>query len=97
MTSLHDAILRTEVCHNVATEPPLQPLTGETIYILQHDLPSLMTMLDWNNYQDAFFNVMVFSHNALSNRSADAYKRHEQAKKREHSQRAREVEHGEYT
>ena len=25
------ATLLTEVCHNVATEPPLQPLTGETL------------------------------------------------------------------
>ena len=35
--------------------------------------------------------------NAPSNRSTDAYKRHEQAKKREYGQRVREVEHGVFT
>ena len=30
------AKLLTEVCHNVATEPPLQPLSGETIDILDY-------------------------------------------------------------
>lgn len=66
--------LLTEVCHNVATEPPLQPLTGETF-----DARSANTQdnarLDirargfWNTSQDAFFDVWVFYPNASSNRS----------------------------
>ena len=96
------ATLLTEVCHNVATEPPLQPLTGETLTARSANTDD-NARLDirargfWNNYQDAFFDVRVFYPNAPSNRSTDAYKRHEQAKKREYGQRVREVEHGVFT
>ena len=54
----------------------------------------------WNASQDAFFDVRVFYPNASSNRStttSSAYRRHEQAKKREYGQRIREVEHGVFT
>ena len=96
------ATLLTEVCHNVATEPPLIPLMGETFAARSADTDD-NARLDirardfWNNYQDALFGVRVFYPNAPSNRSADAYKRHEQAKKREYGQRVREVEHGNFT
>ena len=54
----------------------------------------------WNNSHDAFFNVRVFYPNASSNHStvvSSAYRRHEQAKKREYGQRVRDVEHGLFT
>ena len=54
----------------------------------------------WNASQDAFFDVRVFYPNASSNRSSDpsaAYRKHEQAKKREYGQRIREIEHGVFT
>ena len=51
----------------------------------------------WNNHQDAFFDVRVFYPNAPSNRSIDAYRRHDMAKKREYGQRVREVERGVFT
>ena len=99
------ATLLTEVCHNVTTEPTLQPLSGETF-----DARSTNTndgaRVDirargfWNASQDAFFDVRVFYPNASSNRStttSSAYRRHEQAKKREYGQRIREVEHGVFT
>ncbi len=44
-----------------------------------------------------FFDVRVFYPNAPSNRSGDAYRRHEQAKKREYGQRVREIERGVFT
>ncbi len=44
-----------------------------------------------------FFYVRVFYPNAPSNRSGDAYRRHEQAKKREYGQRVREIERGVFT
>ena len=50
--------------------------------------------------QDAFFDLRVFYPNASSNRLSDpsaAYRKHEQAKKREYGQRIREIEHGVFT
>ena len=99
------ATLLTEVCHNVATEPPLQPLSGE---ILNHRTANREdgARLDirargfWNGAQDAFFDVRVFHPNASSYRSMSlqaAFRRHEQAKKREYGERVREVEHGVFT
>ena len=96
------ATLLTEVCHNVATEPSLQPVTGETLTARLANTDD-NARLDirargfWNYSQDAFFDVRVFYPNAPSNRSTDAYKRHEQAKKREYGQRVREIECGVFT
>ena len=96
------ATLLTEVCHNAATERSLQPLRGETLAARSANTDN-NAELDtrargfWNNSQDAFFDVRVFYRNAPSNRSADAYKRYERAKKREYGQRVREVEHGVFT
>ena len=81
------ASLLTEVCHNVATEPPLQPLSGESFNFRSANTDD-NAHLDircrgfWSNHQVVFFDVRVFYPNAPSNRSGDAYKRHEQAKKR---------------
>ena len=96
------ATLLTEVCHNVATEPPLQPLTGETLTARSANTNDnarldIRARSFWNNSQDAFFDVRVFYPNAPSNCSTDAYRRHEQAKKREYGQRFREVQRGAFT
>ncbi len=58
--SLLTASLLTEVCHNVATEPPLQPLTGElfsasSVNTSNHARPDIRARGFWNNHQDAFF------------------------------------------
>ena len=99
------ASLLTGVCHIVSTEPPLQPLTGETLTGRSANTED-NARLDicargfWNKSQDAFFDVRVFYPNASSNRStvvSSAYRRHEQAKKREYGQRVRDVEHGVFT
>ncbi len=92
------ASLLTEVCHNVATEPSLQTLSGE---ILNHRTANKEdgARLDirargvWNGAKDAFFDVRVFHPNASTCRSLGlqaAFRRHEQAKKREHGERVRE-------
>ncbi len=88
------ASLLTEVCHNVATEPPLQPLTGElfsarSVNTSNHARPDIRARGFWNNHQDAFFYVRVFYHNAPSNHSGDVYRRHEQARIRTKGQRNR--------
>ena len=97
--------LLTEVCRNVAIEPPLQPLSGETLEARSANTDD-GARLDirargfWNAAQDAFFDVRVFYPNASSNRStatSSAYRRHEQAKKRQYGQRVREMEHGVFT
>ena len=99
------ANLLTEICHNVATEPLLQPLTNESFphRTANTDANARLDIRArgfWNTGQDAFFDVRVFHPNASSNRStttAVAYRKHETAKKREYAQRVREVEYGVFT
>jgi hypothetical protein len=99
------ATLLTEVCHNVSTEPPLQPLSGEKLTARSANVNDgarvdIRARGFWNTSQDAFFDVRVFYPNASSNHSKDlstAYKRHEQAKKREYGERIREIERGVFT
>ncbi len=102
------ASLLTKVCHNVATEPHLQPLRGESL-----TLRSAITADDARSdirarglilvciAQDAYFDVWVFHPNAPSNSSgsiAAAYKKHvEDIKKRAYGQRIREIEHTVFT
>lgn len=99
------AKLLTEVCHSVATEPPLQPLSGES-FSYRSAIVGAEARLDikahgfWNSTQDAFFDVRVFHPNAPSYRSKDItalYKQHESAKRREYNQRVRDIEHGVFT
>ncbi len=64
---IHDitASLLTEACHNVATEPPLQPLNGETFTLHSENVED-GARLDvrarglWNRSQDPFIDVWVF-------------------------------------
>ena len=67
------ASLLSEVCHNVATEPRLQPLSGEPL-THRTAITSDDSRLDirargfWSAAQDAYFDVRVFHPNAPSNR-----------------------------
>ena len=79
------ATLLTEVCSNVATEPHMQPLSGETFRLASTNTDD-GARLDisargfWRSQQDAFFDVRVFHANAPSNCSrslSTAYKKHE--------------------
>ena len=79
------ATLLTEICHNVATEPLLQPLTNES-FVHRSANTEPNARLDirargfWNTGQDAFFDVRVFYPNASSNHSMTttaAYRKHE--------------------
>ena len=83
------ASVLTDVCHNVSTEPPPQPLGGE-----------LSARGFWNRGQDAFFDVRVFNPNASSYRIQDIsnlFSKHESEKKREYNQRVLEVENNVFT
>ena len=98
------ATLLTKICHNVATEPLLQPLSNESFaHRSANREPNARLDIRArgfrNTVQDAFFDVWVFHPNASSNHSMTttaAYRKHEAAK-REYGQRVREVEHGVFT
>ena len=105
LTHMADYISVVQVCHNVATEPPLQPLSGETFTHRSANVTA-EARLDikacgfWNSTQDAYFDVRVFHPNAPCYRSRDlaaVYKQHESAKKREYNQRVLNVEQGVFT
>ena len=97
--------LLTEVCHNVATEPPLQPITADTLpYTTANTTDDACLDVKARNFrcrgQHAFFDVHVFYSNASSYCTLSlsyAYKRHEDAKKHEYGNQVREVEHGVFT
>ena len=83
------ASLLSEVCHNVATEPQLQPLSGESM-TYRTAITTDDARLDirargfWSAAQDAHFDVMVFHPNAPSNSSGTipaTYRKHESIKK----------------
>ena len=89
------ASLLTEVCPNVAIEPHLQPLSGESFRLASTNTDD-GARLDvrargfWNTRPDAFFDVRVFHPNAPSNSSRSlpaAYKKYEDEKKRTYGQR----------
>ena len=99
------ASLLTEVCSNVATEPHLQPLSGEAFRLASANTDD-GARLDirargfWRSCQDAYFDVRVFHPNAPSNSSRSlsaAYKKHEDEKKRTYGQRILEIERGVFT
>ena len=99
------ASLLSVVCHNVAIEPRLQPLNGESM-THRTAITTDDARLDirargfWSTSQDAYFDVRVFHPNAPSNNSGSlsaAYKKHEDIKKRAYGQRVREVEYGVFT
>ena len=96
------AQMLTEVSHNVATEPTLEPLQGE-----QFRSSSTTTdegaRLDiaasgfWGGrFERTFFDVQVFNPNVQSNALASLpslYRRHERQKRTKYEQRIHEVEH----
>ena len=80
------ASLLTEVCHNVATEPHLQPVDNELMNMWSANVED-RAHLDirargfWNTNEDAFFDVRVFHPNTSSYRFTEVssvYKRHEE-------------------
>ena len=99
------ALLLSDVCQNVATEPRLQPLSGEstthrTAITTDEARLDIRARGFWTAAQDAYFDVRVFHPNALSNSSGSiitTYRKHENIKKRAYGQRVRDIEHGVFT
>ena len=99
------AKLMTETCHNVGTEPTLQPMSGEILQqksANREDGARLDIVADnfWQDGQRAFFDVRVFYPLAQSYRQTRmeaCYRSKEQEKRRCYDERVREVEKGTFT
>ena len=81
------ASLPSDVCHNVATEPRLQPLSGEsmthrTAITTDEACLDIRARGFWTAAQDVIFDVRVFHPNAPSNTIIVTYRKHENIKKR---------------
>ena len=100
------ASLLSEVCHDVAVEPHLQPLEGETFSHATANsqegarLDVAVSGFWGGRFERSFFDVRVFNPYATSNqhpRPESVYRRHEALKRRTYEQRVREVEHVSFT
>ena len=96
----------TEVCHEVGTEPCLQPLSDEPLHhstANREDGPRLDIVADsfWGGRDNAhFFDVRVFNPFAQSyskSTLAQCYRKNEQEKVRAYNERVREVERGSFS
>ena len=100
------ASLLSEVCTNVAVEPPLQELSGEELSGATANRESgarLDIIADgfWGlSRERTYFDVRVFNPYAISNRQSSlstTYRTHEREKKRQYLQRIRDVEHSSFS
>ena len=95
-----------EVCHNVGTEPSLQPVTGEQMRYRTANredgarLDVVVQGLWGKDRQCTFFDVRVFNPFAQSHQKTSltqCYHRQEQEKRRHYEERVREIEHGSFS
>ena len=100
------ASLLTEICHGVAVEPSLQPVTSENFRNASANTQDgarldIVANGFWGGtFERAFFDVRVFNPFAPSNRRptiSATYRQHENLKKRHYEQRIREIEHSSFT
>ena len=97
-----EASLLQQVCKDVETEPPLQPLEGENIKGLQNDgaRPDIRARGFWRPGQNAYFDVRLTNVNSSSQShltSERVFTKYEAEKRREYNQRIMNVEHGTFT
>ena len=96
------AELMSEVCHDVSTEPPLQPLSGESLSLrtANQDVSARLDIKAsgfWGSrFEPTFFDVRIFNPYAPSNH-CKPYRQHETSKRRQYEERVREVEHGNFS
>ena len=97
-------VLLSDVCHNVAVEPRLTPLSGE-VFCHRSANTSPEARLDvracgfWTHHEDAFFDVRVFHPNAESYRMStleELFRRHERQKQLQYEERVTNVKHGSF-
>ena len=96
--------LASEVCHNVAIEPQLQPLNGE-VFKAKTTTTSPAARADirmtgfWTRQEDAFFDIRVCHVNApsyLSMTPKETLEHHERLKRLEYEERVINVDHGSF-
>ena len=99
-----EAELLDMVCHDVAVEPTLQPLTGEELNRGANTAPDARLDVHcrgfWERQRAAFFDIRVCHPNADSYRDLtpnQVYKLHKDEKKRKYASRVLEVEQGTFT
>ena len=99
------ANLMTEICHNVSSEPRLQPLNGETFSLAstnRDDAARVDVSADgfWCRGQRAYFDVRIFNPNAPSyihQKIGTVYRKHELEKRKTYEDRITQVEMGSFT
>ena len=98
------ATILQEVCHEVTTEPSLQPLNGEILPPSankdDHARLDIKVRGFWNGSQDAYFDVRVFHPFAPSYQASHLsaiYRQHETQKRSAYGRRIRDIEHGCFT
>ena len=96
------ADLLSKVCSDVSVEPPLQPLNGEVITpkTANHQDDARANIYAhgfWGQRQGAFLDVRVFHPSYHHSSIPSVYHCHELQKKREYSERVREVELASFT
>ena len=81
-----------EVCHDVSTEPPLQPLSGESLSLRTAN-QAVGARLDikasgfWGSrFEPTFFDVRIFNPYVPSNR-CNPYRQHETSKRLQYEER----------
>ena len=100
------AMLLTEICHGVTTEPHLQPLLGESLShrsaITEDSAGVDITVYGFwgGRFEKVFVDVRVFNPSTQSNRHgplSSVYRKHEQEKRRKYDQRVHKVKHATFT
>ena len=92
------------VCNDVAVEPVLQEVTGETLNHGANKAPDARLDIHargfWERQRSAFFNVRVCHPNADSYRDLtpkQIYKKHENEKKRHYAEKVMKIKQGTFT
>ena len=99
------AVLMKDVCHNVAREPPLQSLSGETLSYSTAGADGARLDVTADGFwgtpgQRAFFDIRVvnpFSSTYWNLSLSSVYKRVEEKKKRKYDHRIRKIEYGSFS
>ena len=100
------ATLVSEVCHDVCTEPHLQPLDGEAFSLRSANandgarLDIVASGFWGDRFERTYYDVRVFNPHATSNQhpqQQSVYRHHEMLKRNAYEQRIREVEHASFT
>ena len=93
-----------QTCHDVQTEPHLEPVTGEHLPTNANNREDARLDISarsfWQRGQRAFFDVRVFNPFAPSYRNqklSNVFNANEREKKRHYNQRVIDVEHGSFT